>query len=199
MVAAVVFGGGVAARAESIPVRAGDTIVQGNTTCTLGYVYRSGGATMGLTAGHCAEGSSTVIRDADAAVSGTLVGAAAAGRASDWELIDFGDVAWSPWIRHTPYWVSSLAAARAGQAICHYGVGSQAVSCGTTLAVNGASIVVDADGVPGDSGGPCFVPVGSHDVSVIGLWHGHADDAPSLGYCVSTDAALIHFGENQRA
>lgn len=184
------------AHADRVPVRPGDTIVLGSKTCTLGYVYRWGGATMGLTAGHCAVSPSTRIVDTDAKVTGNFVGASFTDRMRDWQLIDFGDVPWSQRIQGTPYFMTGLAAPRAGQGVCHYGAGSQSVSCGTTLAVEGPSIAVNTSGTPGDSGGPCFAFKSSDEVTAIGLWHGHDNTNPSLGYCVSVDAALTAFGEN---
>ena len=40
---------------QSKPLAAGDTITHGNNECTLGYVYRVHGHTMGVSAGHCAD------------------------------------------------------------------------------------------------------------------------------------------------
>lgn len=193
-----VVGAAPPARASDVPVRPGDTIVQGDETCTLGYVYRWAGYTMGLTAGHCAGGSGTRVEDRDAGVHGELVGASAVDRQQDWELIDFGDVLWSQRIRTTRWRMSTLGAVSPGQEICHYGVGSGAVKCGTTLDVRGASIAVSAVGTAGDSGGPCFVLTGTDEVTAVGLWHGHDPEFAGLGFCVSIDAALRAFGERDR-
>lgn len=184
-----------------VPVSPGDTLIQGKNRCTLGYVHRWHGHTVGLTAGHCAEDGKTGMRvvDRDARVWGTSVGVSVVTESQDWQLIDFGDTAWSQRIRTTPYWVTSHRAPRTGQAICHYGVGSDAVSCGTTMDVLGSAISVTAAGEPGDSGGPCFVLVGADEATVVGLWHGHDVDAPGLGYCVSVDAALRAFGQDAGA
>lgn len=182
----------------AIPVRAGDTIVEGNEKCTLGYVYRWAGSTMGLTAGHCQVNANTTIIDRDAGVEGSSVGASSATtRSQDWQLIDFGDVAWSRRIRGTHYQVTARSTATAGQEICHYGVGSNAVVCGTTLDVSGSAVALTAAGKPGDSGGPCFVLTGTDAVTAVGLWHGHDGEIADLGFCVGVDAALQAFGENR--
>jgi hypothetical protein len=180
----------------AIPVRAGDTIVQGAQKCTLGYVYRWAGSTMGLTAGHCAVNADTTIIDRDARVQGVSIGASSETTKSlDWQLIDFGDIAWSRRIRGTHYLVTARNTATVGQEICHYGVGSNAVVCGTTLNANGSSITVSAAGKAGDSGGPCFMLTGTDEVTAVGLWHGHDAEIDNLGFCVGIDAALQDFEE----
>lgn len=186
--------GAVPARAAAIPVRAGDTIVQGAQKCTLGYVYRWAGSTMGLTAGHCAVNADITVIDREAGAVGASIGASSVTtRRQDWQVIDFGDMAWSRRIRGTHYLATGRSAAIAGQEICHYGVGSNAVMCGTTLDVNGSSITVSAGGKAGDSGGPCFGLTGTDEVTVVGLWHGHDADIANLGFCVSIDSALWAF------
>lgn len=196
VVVACCFIGVPAAHADDIPVRPGDTIVQGKKKCTLGYVYRWAGYTMGLTAGHCAVKPDTPIIDRDAGVRGTYVNSSFVSESEDWQLIDFGNVPWSQRIRNTSYWMTGRANPRPGQSICHYGVGSDAVSCGTTLAVSSTSLAVATRGIPGDSGGPCFALNGQNEATAIGLWHGHDPDTPSVGYCVTVEAALKAFGEN---
>lgn len=183
--------GAAPARAATIPVRAGDTIVQGAQKCTLGYVYRWGGSTMGLTAGHCAANADITVIDREAGAAGTSISTSSVTtRSQDWQVIDFGDMAWSRRIRGTHYLVTARSTAIAGQEICHYGVGFNAVMCGTTLDVNGSSITVSAAGRAGDSGGPCFKLTGTDEVAVVGLWHGHDAEIAGLGFCVSIDSAL---------
>lgn len=184
-------------RADTAAVGPGDTIVQGDTTCTLGYVFRRGGNTMGLTAGHCATGGTVV--DTDAGVSGTPVGAQFVDEYKDWQLIDFGTAAARQRIGHSRYRITSMSAPTAGQSVCHYGSGSGTTSCGRALDVYGSSIAVTAIGVPGDSGGPCFVPQRGDQATAVGLWHGRDTKVAGLGYCVSLNAALRAFGERQRA
>ncbi|SKO34426.1 endopeptidase [Mycobacteroides abscessus subsp. abscessus] len=186
--------GTVQAHADTAPIRPGDTIVQGGKKCTLGYVFRRAGYTMGLTAGHCA--ATGTITDTDAGVAGTLVGAKFVDENEDWQLIDFGDSPWSQRIRNTPYWMTATSTPTPGQSMCHYGNGSGAVNCGKTLDVYGSSIAVVATGKPGDSGGPCFVPVSADEATAVGLWHGHDTKVPELGYCVTVNAALRAFGEH---
>ena len=142
--------------------------------------------------------ANTTIIDRDAGVEGSSVGASSATtRSQDWQLIDFGDVAWSRRIRGTHYQVTARSTATAGQEICHYGVGSNAVVCGTTLDVSGSAVALTAAGKPGDSGGPCFVLTGTDAVTAVGLWHGHDGEIADLGFCVGVDAALQAFGENR--
>jgi hypothetical protein len=192
--AALMLGTGQS-HADMIAVRPGDTVVQGGTTCTLGYVFRRARYTMGLTAGHCAAHGAIV--DTDAGVIGTPVGAQFVDENKDWQLIDFGETRWSQRIGNTPYRITSTSAPVAGQPMCHYGRGSGAVSCGKVIDAYGSSIAVTATGAPGDSGGPCFVPGSSAgEATAVGIWHGRDTKVFELSYCVSVNAALKAFGEH---
>ncbi|AYE99545.1 hypothetical protein C0J29_31770 (plasmid) [Mycobacterium paragordonae] len=178
----------------TIPIRPGDTIIEGGNRCTLGYVFRRSGSTMGLTAGHCQPSVDAQITDRDAGIAGFSVGVSPEfSLRQDWQLIDFGDVAWSQNIRSTNYEANARGVVTFGQEMCHYGVGSGATSCGTTISSDGATIAVAARSAAGDSGGPCFVRTGGHEVAIVGLWHGHDAEIADMGFCVDVNAALRAF------
>lgn len=175
----------------AIPIRAGDTIMEGQNKCTLGYVFRRSGTTMGVTAGHCQPRADAEITDSDAGVQGFSVEVSpSVSLTQDWQLIDFGDVAWSQNIRSTNYWLTARSTVVNGQEMCHYGVGSAGTFCGMTISANGVTIAVAARSDAGDSGGPCFVRTGVEDVAVVGLWHGHDAEISNMGFCVDINAAL---------
>lgn len=165
--------------------------MEGGNKCTLGYVFRQNGSTMGVTAAHCQPRVDAEITDRDAGVRGLSVGMSPnVSLKQDWQLIDFGDVAWSQNIRSTSYWLTARSSVANGQEMCHYGVGTNTTSCGATISADGATIAVTANSAPGDSGGPCFVRTGVEDVAVVGLWHGHDAEIANMGFCVDINAAL---------
>lgn len=192
------------AHSEGIkPLAAGDTIVQGDRKCTLGYVYRAGGHTMGVSAGHCASTQDGPVKDTDAAITGSSVSVTYIPDSDDdlpplkdWWLIDFGDVPWSDHIAHTKYQVVTLVNARESDRVCHYGVTSGSEICGSVSKVTNPLITVTQVGRKGDSGGPTYIKVSSTQVAAVGLWQGHFDDPQPGGYVMSLPAALDYFRAN---
>ncbi|MGV9797343.1 hypothetical protein ACWDTP_04690 [Mycobacterium sp. NPDC003449] len=182
------------------PVTAGDVIVQDGTRCTLGYVYRVAGHTMGVSAGHCASaGSDEPIKNLDAGVSGRTVSISfTPGRdgkppQKDWWLIDFGDVAWSDRIANTNYQVITYVNARESDWVCHFGAGSKREICGFVSSVDNPLITVTQTGQSGDSGGPTYMKINDNYVAIVGLWQGHFQQPYPGGYAMSLPAALTYF------
>ncbi|MGD9622196.1 MAG: hypothetical protein AB7G47_19410 [Mycolicibacterium sp.] len=185
------------------PVAAGDAITQGGYECTLGYVYRVQGHTMGVSAGHCASSDGGVVEDTDAGVIGRTVSATflpnkTSGQPpqKDWWLIDFGDVAWSDRIAHTNYRVITYVNARESDWVCHYGVTSAKEVCGFVSKVDSPLITVTQVGEKGDSGGPTYIKISDTMVAMVGLWQGHFTDPYPGGYVMSLPAALDYFRYN---
>lgn len=188
---------------ETKPVAAGDTITQGGIRCTLGYVYRVPGHTMGVSAGHCASPDGGPITNVDAGVTGRTVSVTLLpGKDTphppqkDWWLIDFGDVAWSDRIAGTSYRVVTYVNARESDWVCHYGATSDEEVCGFVSAVNTPLITVTQTGRKGDSGGPTYLKISDTLVAIVGLWQGHFTEPYRGGYVMSLPAALASFRDN---
>lgn len=184
----------------SEPVSAGDQIVQGDTSCTIGYVYRVKGHTMAVSAGHCASSdASAPVEDRDANVTGRTISSTYLPNKDpdqpplkDWWLIDFGDTAWSNRIAHTNYEVVSYMNASESDWVCHYGVTSAKEVCGIVSKVQNPLITVTQVGRKGDSGGPTYMKITGNVVATVGLWQGHRN-SPEGGYVMSLPAALDYF------
>lgn len=191
------------ARAQAAPARsvaAGDTITQDDLTCTLGYVYRVPGHTMGVSAGHCASPDNGPITDVEANATGTTVSVTfIPGKKDDdppqkdWWLIDFGDVPWTDHIAHTNYRVTTYINARESDWVCHYGVTSAKEICGFVVNVTNPLITVTQIGEQGDSGGPTYIKISDTMVAAVGLWQGHFNEPRPGGYVMSLPAALEYF------
>lgn len=185
------------------PVAAGHTITSDGLTCTLGYVYRVKGHTMGVSAGHCAGSEGAVVEDTDAGaigrtISKTFIPSKTAGGPpqKDWWLIDFGDVPWSDHIAHTNYRVITYVNAQEADWVCHYGITSAKEVCGIVSKVDSPLITVTQVGKKGDSGGPTYIKVSDTLVATVGLWQGHFSDPYPGGYVMSLPAALDYFRYN---
>lgn len=191
------------ADAQAAPARsiaAGDTIIQGDLTCTLGYVYRVSGHTMGVSAGHCASPDNGPVKDVEAGVTGSTVSYTfIPGKRDDdppqkdWWLIDFGDVPWTDYIAHTNYRVIAYVNARESDWVCHYGVTSAKEICGLVANVANPLITVTQIGQQGDSGGPTYIKISDTLVATVGLWQGHFTIPYPGGYVMSLPAALEYF------
>lgn len=187
--------------APATPVSAGDTIVQGDVQCTIGYVYRVKGHTMAVSAGHCASSdASAPIEDRDADVIGRTVSATYLPNkdpdlppVKDWWLIDFGDTPWSNRIAHTNYEVVSYMNASESDWVCHYGAASAKEVCGLVSKVENPLITVTQVGRKGDSGGPTYMKITGNVVATVGLWQGHFNSPYPGGYVMSLPAALDYF------
>lgn len=191
------------AHAQAAPARsvaAGDTIIQDDLTCTLGYVYRVPGHTMGVSAGHCASPDNGPVQDVEAGVTGSTVSFTfIPGKKDDdppqkdWWLIDFGDVPWTDHIAHTNYRVITYVNARESDWVCHYGVTSAKEICGFVANVANPLITVTQTGQQGDSGGPTYIKISDTMVAAVGLWQGHFNEPYPGGYAMSLPAALEYF------
>ncbi|WP_260973024.1 S1 family peptidase [Mycolicibacterium llatzerense] len=187
--------------APAVPVSAGDSIVQGDVQCTIGYVYRVKGHTMAVSAGHCASSDvNAPIEDRDAGVTGRTVSTTylpnrdeSQPPLKDWWLIDFGDTAWSNRIAHTNYEVISYMNASESDWVCHYGVTSAKEVCGIVSKVDNPLITVTQVGLKGDSGGPTYMKISGNIVATVGLWQGHFNSPYPGGYVMSLPAALDYF------
>lgn len=182
------------------PLAAGDTITHGDNECTLGYVYRVHGHTMGVSAGHCADrdADDAPVLDTDAGVTGhsvsvTYIPGTAGPPLKDWWLIDFGDVAWSDHIAGTDYRIITYVNADESDWVCHYGGPSDKEVCGFVTKIDNPLITVTQTGQRGESGGPTYIKVTDTDVAIVGLWQGHFDGPRPGGYVVSLPAALTYF------
>lgn len=190
--------------AATAPVAAGDIIVQGQLQCTLGYVYRVSGHTLGVSAGHCHTAGGGEVVDKEARVVGRTVSAtylpdpnnADGPPLRDWWLIDFGDVAWSDHIAHTNYQVIGYVNAKDSDWVCHYGYASAGEVCGLVTKVDNPLITVTQIGRKGDSGGPTYMKVSGNAVAAVGLWQGHFFQPSPHGYVMSLPAALDYFRKN---
>jgi len=189
---------------QTQPVAAGDTITHGNNKCTLGYVYRVHGHTMGVTAGHCADPNAkdSPVLNPDAGVAGYSVSATYIPGKNDgppqrdWWLIDFGDVAWSDRIAGTNYRILTYVNADPSDWVCHYGSTSDKEVCGFVLDVDNPVITVTQTGQRGDSGGPTYIKITDSDVALIGLWQGHFKLPHPGGFVISLPAALTSLRAN---
>jgi hypothetical protein len=187
---------------QTKPIAAGDTINHDGIQCTLGYVYRVTGHTMGVSAGHCASADAGPINDVDAGVTGRTVSVTfIPGKDNnppqkDWWLIDFGDVAWSDRIADTAYQVITYVNARESDWVCHYGITSHKEVCGFVSKVNTPLVTVTQTGLNGDSGGPTYLKISDTMVAMVGLWQGHFTEPYPGGYVMSLPAALAYFRDN---
>lgn len=187
----------------SAPVTAGDVIVQDGTRCTLGYVYRVSGHTLGVSAGHCATPDAGLpVENRDAGVTGRTISISFTpgkdGRppSKDWWLIDFGDVPWSDRIANTNYKVLTYVNARESDWVCHFGVGSKREICGFVSKVDNPLVTVTQTGQAGDSGGPIYIKLTDELVAMVGLWQGHFNKPYPGGYAMSLPAVLDSFRSN---
>ena len=138
--------------------------------CTIGYVDKA--RHRAFYAGHCSQGlPGTTVYNAAGNVIGTVGynpypdhGAYIPGPAllpgipNDWAVINLapGVVAGG-----NNYSGDAIApGARTGDTICSYGARTRSVKCGKVMGTHGSVIVAtpNAGGIPGDSGGPAWIP-----------------------------------------
>ena len=136
--------------------------------CTIGYIDHS--ASRVYTAGHCGQ-------------SGDVVSILKDG---DYFPVGIFDTYYNPnsyrndigWFDVKPellgvntYSDSKIVQPNIGQRLCSYGARSNKVHCGIILGFDGRIILSDKGGIPGDSGGPAWIPgqgfVGLYTV----YWH----------------------------
>lgn len=129
--------------------------------CTLGYIAPD--ASYAYTAGHC------LFDDSDSAIfnaAGVPVGwvafadrsAIAGGGQRDYLRIDLFDGVRGI-SKYSGDTVLGAKGLKTGDQVCSYGAGSNEIDCGNIAQVTGNIVKVsDMDSLPGDSGGPVWVP-----------------------------------------
>ena len=150
----------------------------GGSTCTLGFAFRRGYRTLGITAGHCVHDGSGYIIDTDSGYRGRVVSYAydPSKKGSDFALIDFGNAPVDTTLLDTT--IAAVEAPPIDQTICHTGK-STGSTCGQ-LAYQyrwGAQYLTEGHGDrAGDSGGPVWTRYGLDELAIVGIWLGtHVD------------------------
>lgn len=174
------------AAANSGAVAAGHTISYispaGGSACTLGFAFRHGYRTLGITAGHCVHDGSGYIIDTDSGYRGRVVSYAydASRKGSDFALIDFGNAPVDNTLLDTT--IAAVEAPPTDQTICHTGK-STGSTCGQ-LAYQyrwGAQYLTEGHrDHAGDSGGPVWTRYGLDELAIVGIWLGTHDDADTI-------------------
>jgi hypothetical protein len=135
-----------------------------------------------ITAGHYATDNGNRVRDTTSGVAGTFVRAIVDpphSGGSDYGLVDFGSRAIAlPFIGNLPT-ATGLPHPQPGQRICRTGV-SSGQHCGTIGKTYGDDQYLTDDmprSIPGDSGGPVWIPRDDGRAQIIGIWLGDNNTA----------------------
>lgn len=164
--------------AGTAAVAAGDEITvhsaKGATLCTLGYTYTTDTTTYGVTAGHCARGGGTAVRDHDTGATGHVAIAITGPDPlfDDFALINFGSHSSTPAINGMP--ATSMSLPDPTTTVCRSGIRTRTV-CGQLdgrLIGYQYSVTGMPESVPGDSGAPVWQPAADGTATVVGIWLG---------------------------
>jgi hypothetical protein len=182
--------------AATASVAAEDEILVHDATavCTLGYTYTSGGATFGVTAGHCTRADDARVIDRNTGATGrvAITTTDPDPLADDFALIDFGAYRSSPDINGMP--VGGMGHPDPGKPLCRSGIRT-GTTCGqldgrligfqyTSLGMPGS--------IPGDSGAPVWQPASDGTAVIVRIWLGehNVTDTTSSGRFTSPTESL---------
>jgi hypothetical protein len=176
------------ASAAQTTVSPGDRLETPGASCTIGYAYTGTDEhTYAITAGHCASDIGRRVRDSSSSAAGILVRDLVDpphSGGADYALIDFGPRAIPlPFIGDLPT-AFGHPRPQPGQTICRTGV-SSGQHCGTVAKIYGDHQYLTSgmpESVPGDSGGPVWIPRDRGPAQIVGIWLGGTNTAAGNSY-----------------
>ena len=146
--------------AGAVTVGQGDAVVVDGSECTVGF----NGERESFTAAHCGTSGDRVRKVLDDGTWSPAIGTLDTSPRSEETTNDWARIRWDAGVELGPNEYTGdaqipLDDIRRGETVCYYGWATGAATCGTYYARVGNSFLVDVEpGVPGDSGGPMWIP-----------------------------------------